>query len=218
MHFDYDGEELEAILTLDSNFFIEYLEQRVVDFDFLTFRFEDFKLDYIWSLSNYKEIINKSLNIIISKVPVFSNMDHPSTVLFTFKIADDDLLAKSYALIEEYIKENYTERQRILMILNVVLHRFGNRFIDFLKQTLLLNKDLDLFKRIYFNKGGTYSGSRVPIIQREIDLCNEIMIMIKTLPCVLDYAGHLGYLEQTIVWLKKDIDNEQRRDFQEHYE
>lgn len=28
MHFDYDGKELEAILTLDSNFFTEYLEQR----------------------------------------------------------------------------------------------------------------------------------------------------------------------------------------------
>lgn len=104
------------------------------------------------------------------------------------------------------------------MILNVVLHRFGNRFIDALKQTLLLNKDLDLFKRIYFNKGSTYSGSRVPIIQREIDLCNEIISMIKTLPNVLDYAGHLTYIEQTIVWLKKDIDNEQRRDFQDNYE
>jgi hypothetical protein len=129
-----------------------------------------------------------------------------------------DLLAKAYGLIEEFIKEHFSERQYILMIMNVVMHRFPNKFIVFLKQTLLLNKGVELLKGIYLDKGGIYSGSRVPHIQREIDLCKEIVAMIKTLPDILEYAGHIKYLEQKIVWLKKNIDSEQRREFQEHYD
>jgi hypothetical protein len=102
--------------------------------------------------------------------------------------------------------------------MNVVIHRFPNQFVTFLKQALLLNKNIDLLKGIYLGKGGVYSGSRVPHIQGEIDLCKEIIVMIKTLPDVLDYAGHIEYLEQKINWLKEDISNEQRREFQEQFD
>ncbi|HMK17608.1 MAG TPA: ATP-binding protein [Chitinophagaceae bacterium] len=217
-HFDYDGKEFEAILKLDNNFFIEYLEQKVVDFDYLTFKLEDFKLDYIWSLPNYTGIIKKALDVIIKKVPMFSNWEHPSRVLFTFKSNSDELIAKASEVIKEFIKENFSKRQYILMIMNVVIHRFPIQFVTFLKQVLLLNKNIDLLKGIYLDKGGVYSGSRVPHIQREIDLCKEIIVMIKTLPDILDYVDHIDYLEKKIVWLKEDIDREQRRDFQEHYE
>ena len=89
-HFDYDGKEFEAVLNLDSNFFIEYLEQKVVDMDYLSFRFEHFKLECIWSLPNYKEIVDKALDIIITKAPIFSSWEHPSTVLFTFEENNDE--------------------------------------------------------------------------------------------------------------------------------
>ncbi|MCW2120785.1 hypothetical protein M2326_003111 [Flavobacterium sp. 7A] len=68
-HFDYDGKKFEAVLNLDSNFFIEYLEQKVVDMDYLSFRFKHFKLECIWSLSKYKEIVDKALDIIITRAP-----------------------------------------------------------------------------------------------------------------------------------------------------
>jgi hypothetical protein len=86
------------------------------------------------------------------------------------------------------------------------------------KQFLLLNKDVEYLKGIELDKGEVFSGSRVPHIQREIDLCNAIISMIKTFPGILDYAEHLNYLEQRITWLNKDINNEQRREFVEFYD
>jgi hypothetical protein len=70
---------------------------------------------------------------------------------------------------------------------------------------------------MYLHKGGVYSGSRIPHIQQEIDFCNEVIDMIKTLPGVLDYSNHIKYLEQKIGWLKQDKAREQKMDFQEEY-
>jgi hypothetical protein len=217
-HFDFDGKEFEAVLKIDNNFLIEYIQQKTVDANYLSFRFEHFKLDSIWSLPNYKEIINQALDIIIKKSPVYSNSEHPSAVLFTFNNPKEDLLEKVYNLIKEFIAEHYLDKQQSMMIMNIVLHRFPNQFLRFLKQFLILNKSVESFKKIWLDKGGTYSGSRVPQIQRQMDFCDEIILMIKTLPEILDYADHIKYLEQRIIWLKKDIENEQRRDFEEFYE
>ncbi|TGD57515.1 nSTAND3 domain-containing NTPase [Flavobacterium humi] len=212
-HFDYDGKELEAVMNLDSNFFIEYLEQKVVDMDYLSFRFEHFKLDCIWSLPNYKEIVDKALDIIIKKAPIYSNMEHPSAVLFTFDKNNDEILSKVYEYIADFINTCFKDNQRTIMMMNVLLYRFQDKFINFLKQFLLLNKDFERFNDIWLEKSEVTVGSRVPYIQKEIDFCNEISSMIKTMPNILDYVNHIKYLEQKIIWLKKDIENEQKRDF-----
>ena len=218
VHFDYDGKEFEAVLNLDSNFFIEYLEQKVVDMDYLSFRFEHFKLECIWSLTNYKEIIDKSLDIIITKAPIFSSWEHPSAILFTFETNNNEALAKAHKYIDDFIKTHFKDRQRTMMIMSVALYRFHDKFISYLKQFLLLNTDLEIFKYIWLETSGVTMGSRVLYIQKEIDFCVEITSMVKALPNILDYADHVKYLEQKIIWLKKDIVNEQKRDFEGYVE
>lgn len=215
-HFDYDGKEFEAVLGLDSNFFIEYLEQKVVDMDYLSFRFENFKLECIWSLPSYKEIVDKALDIIITKAPIFSSLEHPSTVLFNFKEKNDETTEKVHNYIANFINIHFKDRQRTMMIMSVILYRFHNKFISYLKQFLLLNKDIEIFKYIWLETSGVTTGSRVPYIQKEIDFCCEITSMVKLLPNLLDYVDHIKYLEQKIIWLKKDIENEQKRDFEEY--
>ncbi|MFC5683629.1 nSTAND3 domain-containing NTPase [Flavobacterium sp. MAHUQ-51] len=215
-HFDYDGKEFEAVLNLDSNFFIEYLEQKVVDMDYLSFRFERFKLDCIWALPSYKEIVDKALDIIITKAPIFSSLEHPSTVLFNFKEKNDETTEKVHNYIANFINIHFKDRQRTMMIMSVILYRFHNKFISYLKQFLLLNKDIEIFKYIWLETSGVTTGSRVPYIQKEIDFCGEIASMVKLLPNLLDYVEHIKYLEQKIIWLKKDIENEQKRDFEEY--
>ncbi|WP_348822792.1 hypothetical protein [Flavobacterium aestuarii] len=213
-HFDYDGKEFEAVLNLDSNFFIEYLEQKVVDMDYLSFRFEHFKLECIWYLPDYKEIIDKALDIIIAKAPPFSSFEHPSAILFKFDKNNDEILEKAHSYITGFIDVYFKDRQRIMMIMSIALYRFHHRFISYLKHFLLLNKDLEIFKYIWLETTGVTTGSRVPYIQKEIDFCGEISLMVKALPNILNYANHIKYLEQKIVWLKKDIEVEQKRDFE----
>lgn len=216
-HFDYDGKELQAVLELDNYFIVEYIQSKVDDSDYLHFRLEDSKLDYIWTLPDYRKIITQCLSIILSKHPVYSNMKHPTAMFFTFNNLNEELLKKCDDFIDKYLNENISIKQNVLMIMSNVLHRFKNKFVHYLKQFLLLNTDFEVFRSIWLDEGGAYSGSRVPHIQREIDLHKEILNMLKTLPNILDYHRHIEYLDKRISWLKKDIDNEQREDFEEHY-
>jgi len=217
-HFDYDGKELEAVLKLDSFFFVEYLEQKAASMDLLSFQLDGYKLDSIWKLSNYSEVIDKSLAVIINKMPVFSNWEHASVAMFTFTDQNSELLEKAYSFISNFIDSHFRESQRILMIMNVALYCFNDKFISFLKQFMLLNEDIESFKSILLTKSGVTMGSRVPYIQKEIEFSLEIVSMVKGLPDVLKYAGHIKYLEQHIHWLKEDIKKEQKRDFEEYYE
>ena len=105
-----------------------------------------------------------------------------------------------------------------MMIMSVALYRFHDKFINYLNHFLLLNEDLEIFKCIWLETSGVTMGSRVPYIQKEIDFCDEIASMVKALPNILNYADHLKYLEQKIIWLKKDIVNEQKRDFEGYVE
>ncbi|RZJ23663.1 MAG: hypothetical protein EON51_01945 [Acinetobacter sp.] len=217
-NFDYDGKELEAVLTLDNNFFVEYLQQKSVDMNYLSFRFEDTKVDYIWTVLNYKEIIKKSLEIIIEKSPVYSDMNHPAVTLFNFSSEDPELIAKAKLLISEYINENYNDLQRMMMVENIVLHKFRSDFVAYLRQLFLQQKDFEFLKSMFLSTSGSISSeSFVPSLQRQIELCKEIMDMIKGLPDVLDYADHVDYLERKIDWLKADIRNEIKRDFYDLY-
>lgn len=216
-HFDYDGKQLEAVLKLDSNFFIEHLEQKAIDSHYLTFKLEEFKLDYLWTLPNYEELIIKALEVIIVKRPTYSNWDHPSAILFTFHQPSEENPKKALSLLDKYMCENISDEQRVLVVLNIVMHKFSTHFISFLKTFLLRNKDIERFKDIHLDRNTSYSGSRVPYIQKEIDFTSELIVMVKGLPDILDYSEHIDYLEQRILWLKKDIKREQRRDFEDEY-
>lgn len=216
-HFDYEGKELKAVLDLDNNFFIEYLNSDSVTFDYLSFKLEDFQLDYIWTLPEYDKIMKKSIEIIIGKVPHFSNMDHPVAHLFSFKKPNEELYSRALRFIKHFIDNHHDNKRYILVMMNVVMHKFPSEFINFLRQFFLLNKNIDFLKDMYLHKGGVYSGSRIPHIQQEIDFCNEVINMIKKIPDVLEYSNHLKYLEQKIGWLKADKVREQKWDFQNEY-
>lgn len=217
-HFDYNGEELNSVLEIDNYFIIDYIQAKVDDSDYVYFRLEDLKTDFIWSLDDYENIISKCLSIVIAKHPPFSSMKHPTAIFFTLHNPNVDVLSKCNQFIEKYIKENSTSKREIITMMSNILHLFKHKFIDYLKQLLLLNNSFELFKSIWLTASGGFTGSRVPIIQEDIEFNGKILSMVKTLPNILDYHLHIEYLEKRIGWLKKDIENEQRRDFEEFFD
>ena len=61
-------------------------------------------------------------------------------------------------------------------------------------------------------------GSRIPLIQSKVNFYEKILEMIIKLPNPLNYLSHIELIEQRILWKKKEIENELRRDFiEEHY-
>lgn len=216
-YFDYDGKALEAILKLDSTFFIECLKQTDFIDDYLVFENESFKLDYIWTLPNFEDLVDESLNIIIDQRPFFSNWDDTGAVLFPSQKSSEEIQERAIKFLDKYMTKNITEKKKVSVVLSIVMHKFNKHFINFIKRFLTINKDFEVFKCIYLDRGGVTFGSRVPYIQNEIDFCKKIIEVVNEFPDILAYSDHLEYLEQRILWHNKDMKREQRREFQEEH-
>jgi hypothetical protein len=82
-----------------------------------------------------------------------------------------------------------------------------------------LNKDFEILKDIFFSVSiSVMSGSLIPRMQRELKRVKDVLEMVRTLPGILDYVVHIEYLEAKIGWIKKDIQDEYRRDFEDSQE
>ncbi|MFP5081275.1 ATP-binding protein, partial [Pedobacter sp. JCM 36344] len=159
--FDYDGKELEAVLNFDNYFFVEYLQQKSVNDDYLSFKLEDFKLEKLWELEDYNTIIHDSLEIMFQKTIYTSNLEHSATKLFYFEGEQNANSAKGYEFLRGYMQMNHKDERKISMIISIVLHRYPQQFVSFLREFLMLNKDTEFFKGIHLTKGGITTGSRV---------------------------------------------------------
>ena len=76
---------------------------------------------------------------------------------------------------------------------------------------------MEVTKHINFGRSESWSGSRVPLIQKKIEFYQDIIRMINTLPSILDYSEHIDHFEQKIIRKKQEIEDEQRRDFMEEF-
>lgn len=215
--FDHDGKELEAVINFDNYFFVEYLQQKSVNDDYLSFKLEDFKLEKLWELEDYETIIQESLEIIFQKSIYTSNWEHSAAKLFYFEGEENINQAKAYEFLIGYMQKNQTDERKISMITSIVLHRYPKKFVSFLKEFLVLNKDIEFFKCIHLTKGGVTINSRVPYIQKELDFYSDILGMLKSLPDLLEYTAHIELMEQRILWCKNDILTEQKMEFQDIY-
>lgn len=104
------------------------------------------------------------------------------------------------------------------VVMNVIVHQFSDQLLHFLRLFLVNNNDFQIANEFQFTKGGAFTGSRVPIIQKEIDLYKQILEMVKLLPNMLDYAEHIQFWEKEIEHLKREISDEQRHDFRDLFD
>lgn len=212
-HSDYHGKEMAAVSSLDNLFLVEYLKEVTKDVSYLHFMFDNLNLSFIWDLPECEKIIDEALEIIISKAPIFSSFEHQANVLFKGLKLTPKQLEKVYIYISKFIQNHYASKQHIHIILNVVTYSFNNQVLRFLKEFLLLNKDIEFIKSLWLVRSGVTSGSRVPIIEGHINFNKSVIEMIQSLPKPLDYAEHIKNFEQEIEWAKQDKKQEMKRDF-----
>lgn len=213
-HNDYNCHELESVSDLDHYFLIEYLTTITKNVKLLKYDFDHLKLNFIWNYPEYDDIIFKAMEIIIEKAPIFSNFEHQTNVLFKGLKINEELLKKVYRFISSFIAKNYHSKQHIKIIFNVIAFRFNDKKINYLKEFLLLNNDVEFIKNLWLDKNEVLvNSSRVPKIENHIKLNKEIIEMVKTLPNPLNYYKHISFWEKEIEYLKKDIKEEMKRDF-----
>lgn len=212
-HFDYDGKEMQAVSSLDNLFLIEYLNEVTEDVSFLHFKLDNLHLSFVWDLPAYEKIIDKALEIIISKAPIFSNFEHQANVLFKGLKLTPEQNVKVYNYISKFISKHFSSKQHIHIILNVVTYSFNDQILRFLKEFLLLSKDIEFMKHLWLERNEVTSGSRVPRIESHIKFTKSVVEMLQSLPNPLDYAEHLKHFEGEIEWSKKEKQGELKSDF-----
>ncbi|MBS1635375.1 MAG: hypothetical protein JST26_05585 [Bacteroidetes bacterium] len=210
--YDYNGKEMETVSKLDHLFLLEYLRESTKDINFISSRFDNLHLSFVWNLPEYEQILDGAFEIIMPKAPIWSNMEHALNIFFKrINRGNNEQKAREY--IFKFIARNFISKEHILTIMNVVTYSFTNETLIFFKEYLLLNKDTEILKSLWLERNDVISGSRVPKIEAHIVFCNQIIEMIKSLPNPLNYVDHIKHWERELEWAKKDKQQELKRDF-----
>lgn len=126
----------------------------------------------------------------------------------------EEVLLRKQEWIEEYIKENYADIEKMHSIFNVICNTFSNQKKEFILEFLKYNKSIDDFKKIpLFSSFSSWSGSEVPLIDKKIDFLNDLNNSIKG----LDYLEHKDYINKEIEIYKKYKIDIKVREYLEDY-
>lgn len=217
-HFDYNGKELKAILDIDHNFVSDSLKNGEIGLSYSSkIRLENINTNALWEYEEYAELIEDLLLTAIGKEQFSFLVEEDIYSIFRYTSADEDATEKMENLILHLIRKHNDNEKVLLILSEVAYHNFNIWFTDYFKEFLLVNKNIEVTKKINFGRSESWSGSRVPIIQKKIEFYQDIIKMINTLPDILDYSEHIDHFEQKIIWKKQDIEYEQRRDFMEEF-
>lgn len=216
--FDYEGRELKALLDLDKKFINDGLKNGKIGLGYSSnLRLEKINTSTLWEYEEYEELIEDLLLTALEKEQYMFIIKDDIYSLFSFKNVNEDKTQKAKKLIIKLTQKYSNNEKIVLMLIEVIYHNFNSWFVQYFREFLLMNKDVILTKKINFERAESWSGSRVPLIQRKIDFYQDILKMINSLPNILDYSEHIDYFEQKIGWKNKEIEEEQKRDFMEEF-
>jgi hypothetical protein len=217
-HFDYEGRELKALLDLDRNFINDSLKNGKIGLGYSSnLRLEKINTSMLWEYEEYEELIEDLLLTTLEKEQYTFIIEEDIYSLFSFRNVNEDRTGKAKSLIIKLTQKHSNNEKIVLMLIEVVYHNFSGWFVEYFKEFLLINKDIALTKKINFERSESWSGSRVPLIQKKIEFYQDILKMINVLPNILDYSEHIDYFEQKIGWKKKEIEREKKRDFMNEF-
>lgn len=217
-HFDYDGKELKTILDIDRTFINESLKNGMIGLDYSSkIRLKSINTDYIWEYPEYEELIEDLLVTILNNENYASINEEDIYSIFIFSNTDINRAEKVKVFIFKLTQKHLDNKKLLLMLVEVVYSNYRDWFVEYFKEFLLLIKDIEITKQISFGRSSSTNGSWVPVYQKNIEFYQDILSMINTIPNVLDYSEHIDYFEQRIIWKKKDIEREQKRDFMEEF-
>ena len=175
-HFDYDGKELKAILDLDRTFINDSLKNGLIGLGWSSNQMlRKINTSILWEYSEHEEIIEDLLLTILNQGNSKYNAEDDIYSLFKFRNSDDGRTQKVKSLIIKLTQKYYNNKKVVLALIEVVNHNLRSWFIEYFREFLLLNKDISILKKIAFGRSESWSGSRVPVIQKKIEFYEEVL-------------------------------------------
>ncbi|WP_314990714.1 ATP-binding protein [uncultured Campylobacter sp.] len=223
-YFDYNAKILDKLLNYDPSFINRYTTS-ILDTFINNACSIDIHMDYsiLFNRSDYEEIFLKIIELFYSmprECFVFREIEFLKS--FFMRLRHPPLLntEKTINIIKQFIDKYFMDKERMIFISRLICEfnsdESENANIDtkahLYAYIISKNNDYELFKSLKFEKNLRMShGSRVPVIQRDIEFYEKLMSAMDT----VSLLKHRSFLEEIIDDLKRRIDREKKSDFME---
>jgi hypothetical protein len=213
-HDDHNSATLSKILDLDLGFVDEYIEWIYMPKDENS-RWHHDEQDYslLWRHKNYREIFMKIVELVYKK----EGPHHYFTALRQFfvynvsKKPDADIEQRQEELFADLIKEKCSDIDFIDYLFEVIAYLPQERRYRLILTFLQCNSNLADFQRLAIEPRSMFmwSGSAVPIYQRQIDYLKSLLPIMNN----SSLLEHQVYLQEMIDKLERRKNAEKKRDF-----
>jgi hypothetical protein len=206
-HFDYSGEGFLELLKLDNSFLMNYVTQNATSFSYTPAN-ELHHVKVVWKLDNAELLIEKVFTLLSSKKYVLLRDELLNAL---FMNLDENEQQRALSFLNCYIRKNKNNPERVNLVFHVFRNQFRPHYWDAIKQFLLLNPNINDFKKLDLLNNSFFSTGKViwaDIKAKELD---DILNIINKLPGGSRFLPHKVYLKNQIIAERKHADNERNR-------
>ncbi len=207
-HFDYNGTGLINILNKKPSYLTPYLDTMYQD---KQRNYEHNDLSFIWQISGISHEIERAFDSILDRLPFFGILSHPLNNLFEDLKSPFKTNAETFIL--DYVKKNFDNREKMNVIIDIVLHSMDYMFESVLLQYLNHNKSTEDFSKIWWvGNGGTYNGD-VIIGDIEAVKWRNLLSMVDNFQLGIEIIPLKKYINDRIENCLRDANNERKNNF-----
>jgi hypothetical protein len=214
---NYGGLVLKLIIELDPEFVTKYLEWLYGEQNYVSEPIDGTRYAALWTLDNYESVIKTAIEFIFEKEKsgYLSSFNYAKAFFRHDKERSDSEIKPSIsermeAFIYKYIQTHHQDRQRMILIFDVITECFREKRLECLELFFSLNEDYETFERLAIQPnswGG--EGSLVPVFEKKIEFLESILPLLSS----LKFLKHRLHINDLILEWKQRIEDENKKNF-----
>lgn len=211
----HEGQTLQKIVELDSEFLFEYL-------DFLYGREDSFRVfhngnidfSFLWEKDDYRDLLFSVFEFTYDREKNTRFFWGPSFFELFFRNLTGTIQGKAFDLLKGLMEKNAENIEKVSHISQIVANCFPEKRKNFLASFLAKNKKFEDFKLIEFENNHIIAmqGSAVPRYEKRISFYESLLTLFNS----VDLLEHKLCVEERIKSYKVTIEEEKKRDFMEY--
>jgi hypothetical protein len=213
-HFDFEGKGFLNILKKDSSFLLEYVNSLYSEKQF-GLSADNKNLGFVWQVDNIEQVLKVVFDLVIEKEPYFGILDHFCNSFF--RNLQGDIKEKAKIFLLDYCKANFSDSNKMNVIVDIVRHSMKEMFDETLLMFLSLCQDREIFSKIWWRGNGTSGSGNVILADIEMADWRNILSIVEKSSVGIKLIPIKKYLNEQIEYCLKSGDWERQRRFLERY-
>lgn len=213
-YFDYSAHALSKLIDLDNTFVELFIEKLFEKDGYISSHEVQIDFTRIWHRDDFESIFSQIIESVYS-IPSNKGIWGKGEVLKAFFVNrenQDEIDTKADDLLRNYIDQYFDKKKRMIFIFELICEFDDQRRINLIAHFLKKNHSFELFEKLSLEpQGRSWSGSRIPSLQKEIDFYKSLIKHMNSIKLL----QHKQKMEQNISYLKQDIEREKKNDFME---